>query len=102
MIELFHLLVKQKGKEGIELARYLLHRFTCFTVTFDILHVADLDAILSCSCENGITTSIGGRDSSILHAMSRHGTRDIITHDKAFSTVEGIVVHDPVATDCRK
>ncbi|MEX2680272.1 MAG: type II toxin-antitoxin system VapC family toxin [Candidatus Sigynarchaeota archaeon] len=98
MIELFHLLVKQKGKQGCTIAEYLLnedHPF--FQVKFDILQESDLNEILTILTKYRTTTTIGGRDSSILHSMTRHKITSIITNDKGFENVAGINVLDPIA-----
>jgi predicted nucleic acid-binding protein len=40
---------------------------------------------------------LGGRDCVILATMRSFGTREILTHDRAFAEIEGIRVNDPVA-----
>ena len=39
---------------------------------------------------------LGGRDCVIIATMNNHGVRDILTHDRAFASVEGVHVTDPV------
>jgi hypothetical protein len=39
---------------------------------------------------------LGGRDSVILATMKARGVRDILTHDRAFESVEGIRVIDTI------
>jgi predicted nucleic acid-binding protein len=97
MIELFHLLVKHKGKPGGKIADYLLngdHPF--FEIKFDIIQESDLADVLAMLTKYGMTTTIGGRYSSIIHSMMRHKIKTIITNDKAFENVTGITVLDPI------
>ncbi|MHA1457890.1 MAG: type II toxin-antitoxin system VapC family toxin [Promethearchaeota archaeon] len=82
MIELFHLLIKKKGNEGFKIASLLLNeRYPFMEFKYDILH---------------ISSSIGGRDSTIIYSMDRHKVKDIITNDKGFEKVELITVHNPL------
>lgn len=41
-------------------------------------------------------TGIGGRDSVILATMNMTGVKRIATHDKDFTTIEGLEVIDPI------
>ncbi len=41
-------------------------------------------------------SGLGGRDCVIIATMRSHGIKDILTHDRAFTNVEGVHVTDPV------
>jgi predicted nucleic acid-binding protein len=41
-------------------------------------------------------SGLGGRDCVIIATMRSHGIKDILTHDRTFSNVEGVHVTDPV------
>ncbi len=97
MIELFHLLVKKQGKQGHSIADYLLngdHPF--FEIKFDIIQDSDISDVLAILSKYGTTTTIGGRDSSIIHSMNLHKITNIITNDKGFENVPGIKILDPI------
>ncbi|MHA1679623.1 MAG: type II toxin-antitoxin system VapC family toxin [Promethearchaeota archaeon] len=97
MIELIHLLIKKKGKDGYKIATFLLggsHPF--FEVKYDILQIYDLKEVLDILEKYGTTTSIGGRDASIIHSMKRYKVVDIISNDKGFSSIPNINLHDPI------
>ena len=97
MIELFHLLIKKKGEEGFQIASSLLNdRYPFLDIKYDLLHISDLNGVLQILHKYGKNTSIGGRDSTILHTMNRHKVKDIITNDKAFEKLESLNVHNPL------
>ena len=97
LIELFHLLIKKKGDEGYKLASLLLNeRYPFIEFKYDLLHVSDLNNILKILSKYGTTTSIGGRDSTIIYSMNHHEVKDIITNDRGFENVEFIHVHNPL------
>lgn len=97
LIELFHLLIKKKGDEGYKLASLLLNeRYPFIEFKYDLLQVSDLNSVLQILSAYGTTTSIGGRDSTIIYSMNRHEVKDIITNDKGFENVEFIKVHNPL------
>ncbi|TFG12236.1 MAG: PIN domain-containing protein [Promethearchaeota archaeon] len=97
LIELFHLLIKKKGNEGYKLASILLNeRYPFIEFKYNLLHVSDLNNVLQILFKYGTTTSIGGRDSTIIYSMNRHKVKDIITNDKGFENVEFITVHNPL------
>jgi len=98
MIELFHLLIKKKGKEGFRIASLLLNeKYPFFKFKYDLLQISDLDSILRILHKYGNISSIGGRDSTIIYSMTRHKVRDIITNDKGFEKVSSITVHNPLS-----
>ena len=97
LIELFHLLIKKKGDEGYKLASLLLNeRYPFIEFKYDLLHVSDLNSELQILSKYGTTTSIGGRDSTIIYSMNHHEVKDIITNDRGFENVEFITVHNPL------
>jgi predicted nucleic acid-binding protein len=97
MIELFHLLITKKGKEGFEIASRLINEnYPFFTIEYDILQISDLDNILTILIKYGNISTIGGRDSTIIHSMDSHNVRNIITNNKGFKKVEFIKVHNPL------
>jgi predicted nucleic acid-binding protein len=97
LIELFHLLIKKKGNEGYKLASLLVNeRYPFVEFKYDLLHVSDLNSILQILFKYGPTTSIGGRDSTIIYSMNRHKVKTLITSDKCFENVEFITVHNPL------
>ena len=97
MIELFHLLIKKKGKEGFRIASLLLNEsYPFFKFKYDLLQISDLDSVLRILHEYGNISSIGGRDSTIIYSMTRHKVKDIITNDKGFEKVKSIIVHNPL------
>ena len=97
-IELIHLLIKKKGKEGYRIAKLLLDgKFSSiFEIKFNILKILDLQKILDYLTKYGYKTSIGGRDSSILHLMETLDIKYIITNDKDFTKVSSIEVLNPL------
>ncbi len=98
MIELFHLLIKKKGKEGFRIASLLLNKnYPFFKFKYDLLQISDLDSILRILHKYGNISSIGGRDSTIIYSMTRHKVRDIITNDIGFEKVSSITVHNPLS-----
>jgi len=97
MIELFHLLIKKRGKEGFELATNLLNgNYPFFVIQYDMLQISDLRSVLSILYKYGTISTIGGRDSTIIHSMHTHRVRHIVTNDKGFEKVESIRVHNPL------
>ena len=97
LIELFHLLIKKKGNEGYKLASLLVNeRYPFIKFKYDLLHVSDLNSILQILFKYGPTTSIGGRDSTIIYSMNRHKVKALITNDRGFENVEFITVHNPL------
>jgi len=97
MIELFHLLIKNKGKEGFRIASLLLNEnFPFFKLKYDLLQISDLDNVLRILNKYGNISSIGGRDSTIIYSMNRHKVRNIITNDKGFEKVKSITIHNPL------
>lgn len=97
MIELFHLLITKKGKEGFQIASKLLNEnYPFFTIEYDILQISDLGSILTILIKYGTISTIGGRDSTIIHSMDSHNVRNIVTNDKGFEKVESIKVHNPL------
>lgn len=97
IIELIHHLIKKKGKQGYKIARLLLSgKYPFFEIRYDILQLPDLKQVLEIVHQYGTTTSIGGRDASIIHSMTVHGVRHIITNDQAFENVEDVIVSNPV------
>jgi predicted nucleic acid-binding protein len=97
VIELFHLLIKNKGEDGFKIASLLLNeRYPFLEVKYDVLHVSDLNAVLKNLYKYGIRSSIGGRDSTIIYTMNRHKVKNIITNDKGFEKVESLLVHNPL------
>ncbi|MHA1620158.1 MAG: type II toxin-antitoxin system VapC family toxin [Promethearchaeota archaeon] len=97
MIELIHHLVKKKGTEGYRIARKLLHEtYPFFKIHYDISHNSDLSRILDLVKQYGMTTTIGGRDASIIHSMAFHGIQEIITCDAGFEEVADITVINPL------
>lgn len=98
IIELFHLLITKKGKEGFEIASQLLNEdYPFFEIKYDILQISDLDSILTILIKYGNISTIGGRDSTIIHSMDSHNVRNIITNDKGFENVEFIEVYNPLS-----
>jgi len=98
IIELFHLLITKKGKEGFEIASQLLNGdYPFFEIKYDILQISDLDSILTILIKYGNISTIGGRDSTIIHSLGSHNVRNIITNDKGFEKVEFIEVHNPLS-----
>ncbi len=96
-IELFHLLIKKKGKEGFKVASLLLNEnYPFFKIKYDLLQISDLDKVLTILNQLGNTSSIGGRDSTIIFSMTRHKIRDLITNDKGFEKVKSIIIHNPL------
>ncbi|TFG10480.1 MAG: PIN domain-containing protein [Promethearchaeota archaeon] len=97
LIELFHLLIKQKGNEGYKLVSLLINESYPFVeFKYDLLHISDLNSVLQILFKYGTTTSIGGRDSTIIYSMNRHKVKDIITNDRGYENVEFITVHNPL------
>ena len=97
MIELFHLLIKKKGKEGFEKASKLLNKnYPFFVIKYDLLQYSDLEGVLKILKKYGNISSIGGRDSTIIYSMTIHEVKDIITNDKGFEKVNSIKIHNPI------
>ena len=97
MIELFHLLIKKRGKEGFRIASKLINEnYPFFLIKYDLLHISDLDNVLKILNEYGTVSTIGGRDSTIVYSMNTHNVKDIITNDKGFEKVDFINVHNPL------
>ena len=97
IIELFHLLIKKKGKEGYEIGSELINgKYPFFEIKYDLLQVSDLEGGLKIFGDYGYTTTIGGRDSTILYTMKCHSITEIITNDQGFQTVKYIHCHDPL------
>jgi len=97
MIELFHLLIKKKGNAGFKLASLLLNeRYPFIEFKYDLLHISDLNSVLQILYKYGMSSSIGGRDSTIIYSMNHHKVKNIITNDKGFEHVELITVHNPL------
>ena len=97
MIELFHLLIKKKGKEGFRIASLLLNEnYPFFKLKYDLLQISDLDSVLRILHKYGNISSIGGRDSTIIYSMTCHKVRNIITNDKGFENVKSITIHNPL------
>ena len=79
------------------LASLLLNeRYPFIKYKYDLLHVSDLNSVLKILSKYGTTTSIGGRDSTIIYSMNHHEVKDIITNDRGFENVEFIHVHNPL------
>ncbi len=97
MIELFHLLIKKKGREGFKKASQLLNdNYPFFIIKYDLLQISDLDNMLRILTKYGNISTIGGRDSTIIHSMNSHRVKNIVTNDKGFENVEYIEVHNPL------
>lgn len=97
MIELFHLLIKKKGKEGFEIISKLLNEnYPFFLIKYDLLQISDLDKVSKILFKYGNITTIGGRDSTIIYSMTSHKVSNIITNDKGFEKVDFIEAHNPL------
>ncbi|MCF2140677.1 MAG: PIN domain-containing protein [Candidatus Lokiarchaeota archaeon] len=102
IIELSHLLIKKVGEKGFNIAKNLLKsKFPFFKISFDIINQGDLENTLNFLYKYGLKTSIGGRDSTILHSMNLHNINNIITNDKAFYFIENIIVHNPFSNNLK-
>jgi len=95
-IEVFHYLIKRCGpKEGKTLAKRLIN-YSFISIDFILQDKESLLEVLDILIHYGITTTIGGRDSSIISSMKKNKVHNIITHDKGYSHVTDINVHDPL------
>lgn len=98
IIELLHYLIKKQGTQGYKLADLLLSgKFPFIEIYYDILQASDLQGILKIVHQYGTTTSLGGRDASIIHSMRIHSITHLITHDSAFKHVENLSILDPIS-----
>lgn len=98
MIELFHLLIKQRGKEGFKIASdFLNSNYPFFKCKYDILQISDLYDVLNILNRYGNISTIGGRDSTIIHSMITHNVENIITNDGGFEKVNSIRIHNPIS-----
>jgi predicted nucleic acid-binding protein len=98
VMELLHLLVKKNGKDGYSIGNLLLSgNYSFLDIKFDILGIADLRDILEDLFKYGVKTTIGGRDSSILHSITKYKVDCLITNDSGFDGIAGLRRCDPIA-----
>ena len=96
IIELMHLLIK-KSKEGYEIAKELLSdQYPFLKIIYDFSGRSSLKKILETLNTYGYSSTIGGRDSSIIVTMQTHQIVDIISNDNGFKSVKNISIHNPI------
>jgi predicted nucleic acid-binding protein len=97
VIELAHLLIKHKGKEGHKILTDLFQdQYPFFTILFDLEEITDLKRTVDILLQYGMESSIGGRDASILLSLEKNGMTELISHDQGFLRVEHVNLHDPL------
>ena len=97
MLELFHILVKKRGKKGIKIAMDLLeNEASPIKIHFDCLKHSDLREVLTHLTRYGMETTIGGRDSTIIKSCVNHKIDYLITNDKGFKQVKEINLLNPL------
>jgi predicted nucleic acid-binding protein len=95
-IELLHLLVK-KTEKGYQLGKKIFsNNYPFLTILFDYTNIQTLNNLLEILHHYGHSTSIGGRDSSIILSMEKNNIQNIVTNDGGFNYVDNITVINPV------
>ena len=97
MIELMHMLIKRRGKNGYKMINQILEELTIIELKFDIVSKEHLLGILDKLNSFGHTTSIGGRDASILFSIDKYKGTELISNDNAFTKINGLVTHNPIS-----
>ena len=92
IMEISHYLIRNlgpvKGKERLDI-------FLSFGFAADELNFAASKESIKLLCEYS-HEGIGGRDSTILASMRKHGIKTIATHDSSFKKVDWLHVIDPI------
>lgn len=96
VLEVFHYLIKRLGSvKGKNLAlKFIKYKF--ITIEYSIKSQKSLTETLDILTSYGVTTTIGGRDSSIIYTMNQQNVSKIISNDQGFQKVNGIELEDPL------
>lgn len=96
LLEVFHYLIKRFGPtKGKELALKLMNN-SFIEIEYSIINENSVLETLDILVKYGVTTTIGGRDSTIIRTMRTTGVMNIISHDRAFELVENLQLIDPL------
>jgi predicted nucleic acid-binding protein len=96
LLELFHILVKRLGQSGVRIAQAIIdYKFTFLKIHFHSINKDTINNILDLIFKYGTTTTIGGRDSTVINTMQIHNLTHLITDDQGYLNVENLQVHSP-------
>lgn len=96
IIELMHLLIK-KSKKGYEMAKELLsNQYPFLIIIYDFSKLYSFKSLLEILNTYGHSSTIGGRDSSIIVTMQTNQITDIISNDNGFKSVKSLLIHNPI------
>jgi len=90
IIEVSHFLIKNLGTKGREKVDNFL-KLPIKIIDFDYEQVLNSVKILAKHSNKGI----GGRDATLLAAMTKVGTNRIVTNDSAFKRIKGLKAINP-------